>query len=72
MPSIVGAVKFNSAGSGVVNFGDSFYVSPKHTSKSYHGAASNITGDFSIQNSGLSSTNTFDADPVDQNVVSNA
>ncbi|WP_420469238.1 spore germination protein, partial [Bacillus licheniformis] len=34
MPAIVGPIKINEISGGVVNFGDSFYLSPKSTSKS--------------------------------------
>lgn len=66
MPSIVGAVKITEVGgSSVVNFGDSFYNSPKTTSKTYGGSGSFNTGDFLNTNSGVSATNTADPDVVD-------
>ncbi len=66
MPSIVGAVKIiEVGGSSVVNFGDSFYNSPKSTSKTYAGSGSFNTGDFLNTNSGMSATNTADPDALD-------
>lgn len=66
MPSIVGAIKINSVGnSGVVNIGDSFYVSPKATSKTFAGAGSFSTGDFQNTPIVFSSTNTIDNDLIE-------
>jgi len=72
MPSIVGPLKINSVGGGVVNFGDSFYVSPKSSSKTNAGSGGLNTGDFICTNNGFSSTNPFDPDVVDQPTVANA
>ncbi|AIF42737.1 MULTISPECIES: spore germination protein [Virgibacillus] len=72
MPSIVGPIKINSVGGGVVNFGDSFYLSPKSTSKTNTGSGALNTGDFICTNNGISSTNPFDPDANDQNVTANA
>ncbi|WP_070119864.1 spore germination protein [Bacillus marinisedimentorum] len=71
MPSIVGPVNINEA-SGVVNFGDTFYVSPKSTGKTYAGSGGFNTGNFVNTNNGLSSTNTGDPDAADSNVSANA
>lgn len=72
MPSIVGPVKINSVGGGAVNFGDSFYISPKANSKSVTGSGSFNTGDFHVVNNGLSATNPIDPDVNDQNQAGNA
>ncbi|WP_449539398.1 spore germination protein [Ferdinandcohnia sp. Marseille-Q9671] len=72
MPSIVGPIKINSVGGGVVNFGDSFYVSPKSTGKSYSGSGSFNTGDFLCTNNGVNATNTNDEDFADQLIKANA
>lgn len=72
MPSIVGPVKINSVGGGVVNFGDSFYLSPKSSSKSSSGSGSFNTGDFINTNTGFSTTTPVDPDVSDQNVTANA
>lgn len=71
MPSIVGPIKINSVGGGVVNFGDSFYVSPKSTDKTASGSGSFNTGDFINTNTGFSSTNPVDPDMLDQNIAGN-
>lgn len=72
MPSIVGPIKINSVGGGVVNFGDSFYVSPKSTAKAATGSGGGNTGDFQWINNGLSATNVADPDVSDSTVTANA
>ncbi|MDY0396050.1 spore germination protein [Virgibacillus halophilus] len=71
MPAIVGPVKINSVGGGVVNFGDTFYASPKSTDKTASGSGSFNTGDFINTNNGLSSTNPVDPDLFDQLITGN-
>lgn len=71
MPSIVGPIKINSIGGGVVNFGDSFYLSPKSTAKTVTGSGSLNTGDFINTNNGVNLTNPFDPDVNDQNQTAN-
>ncbi|KGX87796.1 spore germination protein [Pontibacillus litoralis] len=66
MPSIVGPIKINSVGGGVINFGDSFYISPKSSSKSNTGSGSGNTGDFINTNNGFSTSNPIDPDALDQ------
>ncbi|MFC4386818.1 spore germination protein [Gracilibacillus marinus] len=66
MPSIVGPIKINSVGGGIINFGDSFYISPSSTSKSASGAGAHNTGDFLNTNTGFNVTNTIDPDVFDQ------
>jgi spore germination protein PF len=72
MPSIVGPIKINSVGGGVVNFGDAFYVAPKSASKIAAGSGAFNTGDFINTNSGLNATNFIDPDINDQNNTGNA
>ncbi|MBB6452996.1 spore germination protein PF [Salirhabdus euzebyi] len=72
MPSIVGPLKINSIDGGVVNFGDSFYLSPKSTSKTASGSGAFNTGDFICTNTFVSSTNPFDPDFQDQVQIGNA
>ncbi|MDX8045756.1 spore germination protein [Gracilibacillus sp. S3-1-1] len=72
MPSIVGPIKINSVGGGVINFGDSLYVSPKSAEKSSSGAGSNNTGDFLNTNTGFNITSTVDPDVSDQAIGGNA
>ncbi|MCM3442446.1 spore germination protein [Metabacillus halosaccharovorans] len=71
MPAIVGPIKINHVGGGVVNFGDTFYLAPKSQSKSASGSGGGGTGDFHIINNGISATNLIDPDVADQNMVAN-
>ncbi len=71
MPSIVGPIKLTSVSGGTVNFGDSFYISPKSSSKTNAGSGGLNTGDFINTNNLLSSTNPFDADMFDQIIAGN-
>ncbi|MDL4842866.1 spore germination protein [Aquibacillus rhizosphaerae] len=72
MPSVVGPIKINSVDGGVINFGDSFYLSPKSASKTAAGSGAFNTGDFINTNNGMNATNSFDPDAVDQVVSGNA
>lgn len=71
MPSIVGPIQINSI-EGIVNLGDSFYISPKGSSKSSLGSGGANTGDFHIVNNILSATNAIDPDANDSNITANA
>lgn len=72
LPAIVGPIKINSVAGGVINFGDSFYLSPKSAEKSASGAGANNTGDFLNTNTGFNITNTIDPDVSDQAIGGNA
>lgn len=71
MPSIIGPININSNG-GTANFGDSFYIAPKSSSKTYAGSGSFNTGNLVNTNNGVSATNGYDPDVADQNVAANA
>lgn len=71
MPSLVGVIKINSIGSAAVfNVGDTLYISPKSTSKTFAGQGSFSTGDFQFSNNGLNATNTLDPHLIDSNIAS--
>ncbi|MBM7571493.1 spore germination protein [Aquibacillus albus] len=72
MPSVVGPLKISSVDGGVINFGDSFYLSPKSASKTAAGSGAFNTGDFTMTNNGANATNSLDPDAVDQIVGGNA
>lgn len=72
MPSIVGPIRITSVEGGVINFGDSFYLSPKSTSKTSAGSGAFNTGEFVATYNGVSATNTVDPDVVDQPTFRNA
>ena len=66
MPSIVGNIKINSiVTSGTLNVGDTFYLSPKKSSKTFTGSGSSNTGDFQQFNNGINATTTMDNDLID-------
>ncbi|EJQ61536.1 spore germination protein [Bacillus mycoides] len=71
MPTVVAnLVVQNSAGS--FNLGDFYNVSPKENTKSYNGSGASNVGFVVNTFSGVSATNTFDADVADQNQVGTA
>lgn len=72
MPAIVGPIKINTVSTGgVVNFGDTFYISPKTSSKTASGSGAGNVGDFWVLNNGISATNMIDPDVSDQNIAGN-
>ena len=71
MPAIVGPIKITSISDGIVNFGDSFYLSPKSSAQTYAGSGGFNTGDIQLINNGASVTNTLDPDLIDQPTVGN-
>lgn len=71
MPSIIGGpLKITSISGGTVNFGDTAIIAPKNTGKTYTGSGGGLTGDFPVTITGISSTNTFDPDVIDNNNTS--
>ncbi|MCM3616927.1 spore germination protein [Sutcliffiella horikoshii] len=72
MPSIIGPVKVTSVSGGIINFGDTFYISPKGTGKASLGSGGANTGNVINTNNGLNATNTIDPDVTDQNVSGNS
>ncbi|ART75741.1 spore germination protein [Sutcliffiella horikoshii] len=71
MPSIIGPVKVTNVGGGIINFGDTFYISPKRTGKTTEGSGGSNTGNVVNTNSGLNATNVIDPDATDQSVSEN-
>lgn len=72
MPAIVGPIKINKVSDGVVNFGDTFYLSPLNTAKVLNGSGTGNTGDFHLVNNGFSISSRTDPDVNDQNQTANA
>lgn len=69
MPAIVGNIKIlNISSSAIVHIGDSIFLSPTSTAKTFAGAGSFLTGDLPMTNNALSATNTNDPDVVDNSV----
>lgn len=71
MPAIIGPVQIVSVSGGVVQFGDTAWVSPKASTKTYAGSGTFNTGGFIITNNGLSGTNVLDTNLVDQPISGN-
>jgi spore germination protein PF len=62
-------VKIDTVSGGVVQFGNSLFISPKSASKSTHGAGSSNTGAHITTISGSSTTTAVNADVLDQPIV---
>ncbi|MCM2533732.1 spore germination protein [Neobacillus pocheonensis] len=71
MPAIIGPVQIVSVGGGIVQFGDTVYISPKTSSKTFSGSGGFNTGGFIVANNGLSGTNVLDTKLIDQPIVAN-
>jgi spore germination protein PF len=71
MPAIIGPVQIVHVSGGVVQFGDTVYISPKSASKTNAGSGGFNTGGFIIANSGLSGTNVLDTNVIDQPIAGN-
>lgn len=71
MPAIIGPVHIANVGGGVVQFGDTLFVSPKANSKTNSGQGAFNTGGLIVTNNGLSSSNVLDANVFDQPTVGN-
>ena len=72
MPAIVGPIQIFSVSGGEVQFGDTFYVSPKSSSKSISGSGAHNTGPFIINNNFISASNFIDLNAIDQPITGNA
>ncbi|WP_419955197.1 spore germination protein [Neobacillus niacini] len=69
MTIIPGNLKIDNVSGGIINFGDTLFISPKSSSKTFVGSGSSNTG---VQNNtltGQNSTTTLDSDLVDQPIV---
>lgn len=71
MPAILGPVQIINVSGGVVQFGDTVYISPKSTTKTFAGSGGFNTGGFIIANNGISGTNTLDNKLIDQPIAGN-
>ncbi len=71
MPAFVGPVQIINVGGGNVQFGDTLNVSPKSNSKTTLGSGGANTGGLVVANNGISSTNHFDTNLIDQPNVGN-
>jgi spore germination protein PF len=71
MPAIIGPVQIINVGGGIVQFGDSIYISPKSNSKAATGQGAGNTGGFIVTNNGLNANNVVDTDLIDQPTLGN-
>ncbi|MEQ2525672.1 spore germination protein [Robertmurraya yapensis] len=71
MPAIVGPVQIVNVSGGVVQFGDTFFISPKSSSKTISGSGAGNTGGFILTNNAISANNTLDTNLVDQPIAGN-
>ncbi|MEH7108242.1 MULTISPECIES: spore germination protein [Bacillaceae] len=71
MPAIIGPVQIMNVTGGIVQFGDTLYISPKSGSKTSGGAGGFNTGGVVVTNNGISGTNVLDSKLVDQPIVGN-
>jgi spore germination protein PF len=71
MPAIIGPVQITTVSGGIVQFGDSLYISPKSNSKSVTGSGAGNTGGFVITNNGVSASNVLDTNLIDQPTIGN-
>ncbi|MFJ5715003.1 spore germination protein [Neobacillus sp. NPDC093127] len=71
MPAIIGPVQIINVGGGIVQFGDTLYISPKSSTKTFAGSGGFNTGGFIITNNGISGTNTLDTNLIDQPIAGN-
>jgi spore germination protein PF len=71
MPAIIGPVQIINVAGGIVQFGDTVYISPKSSTKTFSGSGGFNTGGFIIANNGVSGTNVLDTNLIDQPIVGN-
>jgi spore germination protein PF len=71
MPAIIGPVQIINVGGGIVQFGDTLYISPKSSTKTFAGSGGFNTGGFIVTNNGISGTNTLDTNLIDQPIAGN-
>jgi len=71
MPAIIGPVQIVNVGGGIVQFGDTVYISPKSSTKTFAGSGGFNTGGLIVTNNGLSGTNVLDTNVIDQPIAGN-
>jgi len=71
MPAIIGPVQIINVGGGIVQFGDSLFISPKSNSKTNSGQGAGNTGGFIVANNGLNASNVVDSNLIDQPNIGN-
>ncbi|MEC1525662.1 spore germination protein [Neobacillus niacini] len=69
MTIIPGNLKIDNVSGGIINFGDTLFISPKGSAKTFVGSGSENIGVQNNTYTGQSSTTIFDSDVVDQPLV---
>lgn len=70
MPAIMGSIEIVTVtGEGILNFGDSAFVTPKEVSKTFGGSGGFSTGGLVVSNSLASGTNVADTELIDQPIA---
>jgi spore germination protein PF len=72
MPAIIGPVQITTVSGGVVQFGDSLFISPKSATKSSTGAGAGNTGIGIFTANGFSLNNVLDTNLIDQPITGNS
>jgi spore germination protein PF len=67
----MGPVQIVNVSGGIVQFGDTVYISPKSAAKTNAGSGGFNTGAIIFTANGLSGTNVLDANLVDQPIAGN-
>ncbi|EKN70282.1 spore germination protein PF [Neobacillus bataviensis LMG 21833] len=71
MPAIIGPVQIVTVSGGIVQFGDTVYISPKSSTKTFAGSGGFNTGGLIVANNGISGTNVLDTNLIDQPIAGN-
>ena len=71
MPAIIGPIQIVNTGAGIVQFGDSLFISPKDNSKATIGSGTCNNGVFVITNNAINSSNYTNGSGVDQPIADN-
>lgn len=71
LPAIIGPVQIVNVSGGVAQFGDSLFLSPKESFKTFEGSGGSNTGGIIVTNTVFSGTNVLDSDLIDQPIVGN-
>lgn len=71
MPAIIGPVQITTVSGGVVQFGDTFFISPKSASKTSSGSGAGNTGIGIVTVNGFSLNNNIDTNLIDQPITGN-
>lgn len=71
MPAIIGPVQIVNVSGGIVQFGDTVYISPKSASKTNAGSGGFNTGAIIFTTTGLNGTNVLDTNLIDQPIAGN-